>query len=143
MKPPTVFLGEMTNPEVDAFLKDHDTVIVPTGSTEQHGPHGPLLTDAIVPTEVGRRVAVIGAGGIGVQIDVDPVSFVSTVNARRGVFQVDWFNVFNNQRAIRQDETFQINSGAPGIPPVPNPFYGTGTIFQFPSALRLGVKFQF
>lgn len=58
-------------------------------------------------------------------------------------FQVDWFNVFNNQRAIRLDETFQINSGAPGIPPVANPFYGTGTIFQFPSNLRLGVKFQF
>jgi outer membrane receptor protein involved in Fe transport len=57
--------------------------------------------------------------------------------------QVDWFNVFNNQEAIKQDETFLINSGAPGITPVPNPFYGTGTIFQFPSALRLGVKFQF
>jgi outer membrane receptor protein involved in Fe transport len=57
--------------------------------------------------------------------------------------QVDWFNVFNNQRAIKEDETFLINSGAPGIAPVPNPFYGTGTIFQFPSAVRLGVKFQF
>ena len=62
MKPPTVFLGEMTNPEVEAFLRDHDTVIVPTGSTEQHGPHGPLLTDAIVPTEVARRIATpVGA----------------------------------------------------------------------------------
>jgi len=57
MKPPTVFLGEMTSPEVDVFLRDHDTVIVPTGSTEQHGPHGPLLTDALIPTEVARRVA--------------------------------------------------------------------------------------
>ena len=57
--------------------------------------------------------------------------------------QVDWFNVFNNQRAIKEDETFLINSGAPGITPVPNPFYGTGTIFQFPSALRLGAKFTF
>ncbi len=57
--------------------------------------------------------------------------------------QVDWFNVFNNQRAIKQDDTFLINSGAPGITPVPNPFWGTGTIFQFPSAVRLGVKFQF
>ena len=57
--------------------------------------------------------------------------------------QADWFNVLNSQRAIRQDETFLINSGAPGITPVPNPFFGTGTIFQFPSALRLGVKFQF
>jgi outer membrane receptor protein involved in Fe transport len=57
--------------------------------------------------------------------------------------QLDWFNVTNTQRAIRQDTTFQINSGASGIAPVGNPFYGTGTIFQFPSALRLGIKFQF
>src|SRR6476620_1354019 len=62
MKPPTVFLGEMTNPEVEAFLKTHDTVIIPTGATEQHGPHGPLATDVIIPNEIARRVApTIGA----------------------------------------------------------------------------------
>jgi creatinine amidohydrolase len=57
MKPPTVFLGEMTNPEVESFLAHHHKVIVPVGSTEQHGPHGPLLTDALIPTEVARRIA--------------------------------------------------------------------------------------
>jgi creatinine amidohydrolase len=62
MKPPTVFLGEMTNVEVEAFLEKHDTVIVPTGATEQHGPHGPLLTDVLIPQEIARRVAAkIGA----------------------------------------------------------------------------------
>lgn len=58
-------------------------------------------------------------------------------------FTADWFNVFNNQRAIRQDETFRINSGAPGVPSPLNPFYGTGTIFQFPSHFRFGAKFSF
>jgi creatinine amidohydrolase len=57
MKPATVFLGEMTNPEVEAFLRDHQTVIVPVGSIEQHGPHGPLLTDVLIPQEVARRIA--------------------------------------------------------------------------------------
>jgi creatinine amidohydrolase len=57
MKPPTVFLGEMTSPEVEEALKTRRTVIVPVGSTEQHGPHGPLLTDALIPTEVARRIA--------------------------------------------------------------------------------------
>ena len=57
MKPATVFLGEMTNPEVEAFLRSHHTVIVPTGATEQHGPHGPLLTDVLIPQEVARRAA--------------------------------------------------------------------------------------
>ena len=57
MKPPTVFLGEMTNPEVEAFVKTNRMVIVPTGAVEQHGPHGPLLTDVLIPTEVARRAA--------------------------------------------------------------------------------------
>jgi creatinine amidohydrolase len=57
MKPATVFLGEMTNREVEEFLKKHHTVIIPTGATEQHGPHGPLLTDVYIPQEVARRVA--------------------------------------------------------------------------------------
>jgi len=61
-KPHTVFLGEMTTLEVEAFLKAHDTVIIPTGATEQHGPHGPLLTDVLIPQEIARRVAAkIGA----------------------------------------------------------------------------------
>jgi outer membrane receptor protein involved in Fe transport len=58
-------------------------------------------------------------------------------------FTADWFNVFNSQRTIRQDETFSVQSGITGIPPIANPFYGTGTVFQFPSSLRLGAKFQF
>jgi outer membrane receptor protein involved in Fe transport len=58
-------------------------------------------------------------------------------------FQVNWFNAFNSQRAIKQDETFLINSSISGVPPIANPFYGTGTIFQYPSSLMLGVKFRF
>jgi len=57
MKPPTVFLGEMTNPEVEAFLEKGHTVIIPTGATEQHGPHLALLTDVLVPQEIARRAA--------------------------------------------------------------------------------------
>ena len=57
MKPSTVFLGEMTNPEVIEFLKQHQTVIVPVGAVEQHGPHGPLLTDVLIPQEIARRIA--------------------------------------------------------------------------------------
>jgi outer membrane receptor protein involved in Fe transport len=58
-------------------------------------------------------------------------------------FQLDWFNVFNSQRALRVDDTSLLTLGVTGIPDLPNPTYGTGTIFQFPSSLRLGVKFQF
>jgi outer membrane receptor protein involved in Fe transport len=58
-------------------------------------------------------------------------------------FQADWFNVTNQQRAITLDQTLRINSGIAGVAPIENPFFGAGQIFQFPSSLRLGVKFQF
>ena len=58
--------------------------------------------------------------------------------------QFDWFNVTNTQRAIRQDETLRINSGIPGANFIqfPNPFFGQGTIFQYPSSMRIGIKWQ-
>lgn len=90
MKPPTVFLGEMTNLEVEAFLKDHDIVIVPTGSTEQHGPHGPLLTDVLVPQEVARRVApevgAVVAPPINYGLSYPHVGFPGVVHLRIPTF---------------------------------------------------------
>jgi outer membrane receptor protein involved in Fe transport len=58
-------------------------------------------------------------------------------------FTADWFNVFNNQRALTLDQTFSLNSGVTGVPAVPNPFYGSGLIFRFPSYFRFGARFQF
>jgi creatinine amidohydrolase len=90
MKPPTVFLGEMTNPEVEAFLVDHQTVIVPTGSTEQHGPHGPLLTDVLIPQEVARRVAprvgALVAPPINYALSYPHVGFTGVVHVRIPTF---------------------------------------------------------
>jgi outer membrane receptor protein involved in Fe transport len=59
--------------------------------------------------------------------------------------QFDWFNVTNTQRAIRQDETLRTNSGIPGANFIqfPNPFFGQGTVFQYPSSMRIGIKWQF
>lgn len=90
MKPPTVFMGEMTNREVEAFLVEHQTVIVPTGSTEQHGPHGPLLTDVFVPMEVARRVAprvgALVAPSINYGLSYPHVGFTGVVNLRIPTF---------------------------------------------------------
>ena len=55
----------------------------------------------------------------------------------------DWFNVFNSQRAVTLDQTFTINSGVTGVPPVQNPFYGSALLVQAPSAFRFGAKFTF
>lgn len=108
---------------------------------------------------VPRGTAIIpdlGANSFGVTSAVGKARTPTTYNLDLGVyypikfsenmqlrFTADWFNVTNTQRAVVLDQTFQINSGVAGIPPVSNPFYGSGLVFQYPSAFRLGAKFSF
>jgi creatinine amidohydrolase len=90
MKPPTVFLGEMTNLEVEAFLKEHQTVIVPVGSTEQHGPHAPLSSDILIPTEIARRAApevgAVVAPGVNYGLSYPHAGFTGVVFLRISTF---------------------------------------------------------
>src|SRR5205085_4906285 len=51
-------MPELTNLQVRAYLeRGGRIVIVPVGSTEDHGDHGPLWTDVYIPTEVAKRAA--------------------------------------------------------------------------------------
>jgi hypothetical protein len=97
------------------------------------------------PAAFPNKVDSVGSNRTPTTYNVDlGVNYPIQLGENRQLrFQADWFNVFNSQRAIRLDETFLINSGVTGVAPIANPFFGAGTIFQFPSALRLGVKFSF
>ena len=123
------------------------------GNNEGFGvPRGTAIVPTVTATQPGfpNTVDSIGSNRTPTTFNLDmnayyPIAFGEKRELR---LQLDWFNVFNNQRAIRLDETQSINSGIPGVANIPanrfaNPFYGAGTIFQFPSSLRLGVKFQF
>ncbi len=58
----TLLLEEMTWPEVEAAITHRTTtVVVAVGAVEQHGPHLPLLVDAVR----GDRLAVEVAGRLG------------------------------------------------------------------------------
>ncbi len=51
-----MLVGEMTWPEYEANVKK-SVIILPVGSTEQHGPHLPLNVDQICPAEIAKLVA--------------------------------------------------------------------------------------
>jgi creatinine amidohydrolase len=53
----TYLLEELCWPDVAAYLEHDDRIILPAGSTEQHGRHLPLGTDAMVPTALAHRLA--------------------------------------------------------------------------------------
>ena len=48
---------DLTMPEFEAAVDQLQTVILPVGSVEEHGPHLPLGTDTFHAIEVARRVA--------------------------------------------------------------------------------------
>jgi creatinine amidohydrolase len=50
-------IEEMTPQEITNALREVDTVVVPLGSVEQHGPHLPVGTDTFIPIKVAWRVA--------------------------------------------------------------------------------------
>ena len=50
-------LGNLSFVDVQEYLKEKDTILVPMASFEQHGPHLPIYTDTITCIEMARRVA--------------------------------------------------------------------------------------
>ncbi|MCY4431493.1 MAG: creatininase family protein, partial [Rhodospirillales bacterium] len=57
-------LDRLTWPEVGAYLDRANGILLPVGSTEQHGPNGPLGTDALCP----EAVAQVAAERLGVLV---------------------------------------------------------------------------
>jgi creatinine amidohydrolase len=47
----------MSWPEVKSYLEENDMVIIPLGSTEQHGPHLPLGTDSYEAFEISKQIS--------------------------------------------------------------------------------------
>jgi creatinine amidohydrolase len=60
-----MLLTDSTWPEVERYLARSKGILVPVGSTEQHGPNGPIGTDAICAEIVARGVGERGGVLVG------------------------------------------------------------------------------
>ena len=55
----TIRMEEMTAPDINAAVANgYKTVVIGVGSTEQHGPHLPTMTDTRIGDEIANRVAL-------------------------------------------------------------------------------------
>jgi len=52
-----MLLEEMSWKEIEEGLQEMQTVILPVGATEEHGPHLPVFTDTLQALEVAKEVA--------------------------------------------------------------------------------------
>lgn len=53
-------LQQATWPDVEAYLEHSDALVIPIGSTEQHGPNGLIGTDALCPEFIAAGMAEQG-----------------------------------------------------------------------------------
>jgi hypothetical protein len=115
----------------EGFAVTRGTAIVPTVTATQAG--FPNVVDSI------------GASRTPTTMNLDlGLYFPIKLGEKRELrLTGDWFNVFNSQRAVTLDQTYSLNSGVTGVPPVLNPFYGAALLVQAPSSFRFGAKFTF
>ena len=88
MSQQNLLLEELTSPEVKRALQDgYATVVVAVGAVEQHGPHLPLLVDAVrgdrLALEVARRLGdALVAPTIRVGCSEHHMAFPGTLSIR-------------------------------------------------------------
>ncbi|MFZ5916126.1 MAG: creatininase family protein [Chloroflexota bacterium] len=79
-------LAEMGWPDVAAYLEQDDRIILPTGSTEQHGRHLPLGTDTFIPQELACRlseqVGVLVAPAVAYGMSLHHLGFPGSLSLR-------------------------------------------------------------
>lgn len=72
--------------EIETYLQDNNAIIIPIGSTEQHGPTGLIGTDAIcaekVALGVSQNVKTIVAPTINVGMALHHTAFPGTISLR-------------------------------------------------------------
>lgn len=90
----------MTSQEVGEALKSVDTVIIPVGSNEVLGLHGPTGADHIVATEVGVRIAArancLVAPTVPYGDAQELASWPGTVTIRSDVLQEFYLDICNS-----------------------------------------------
>ncbi|HEY3579930.1 MAG TPA: TonB-dependent receptor [Pyrinomonadaceae bacterium] len=115
----------------EGFGVQRGTAIIPTVTAVQAG--FPNVVESVGSNRTPRTM----------NLDLGVYYPIKVGEGKELRFTGDWFNVFNSQRAVTLDQTFTINSGVAGVPPVANPFYGSALLVQPPSSFRFGAKFTF
>ena len=72
--------------EVELYLQDSRTIVMPIGSTEQHGPNGLIGTDALCPEalaiELGKETGALIAPTISVGMAQHHLAFAGSITLR-------------------------------------------------------------
>src|SRR5438105_4432866 len=93
-------LAAATWVEVENYLKTSTVLLLPTGSTEQHGPTGLLGTDHLtadaIAREVGKKLGVLVAPPVCYGMASHHMDFPGSVTLRPSVYQAMMCELFRS-----------------------------------------------
>jgi len=93
-------LVESTWPRVAQYLESCKGIIIPVGSTEQHGPCGPIGTDALTAQAIAEETARQDGWLVAPTLSLAPaqfnLSFAGTVSLRASTFMAVVGDVLNS-----------------------------------------------
>jgi creatinine amidohydrolase len=131
-------------PEVEAYLRGCQGIILPLGSTEQHGPTGAIGTDALtaeaVALEVGRRTGVLVAPAQAYGMAEHHLGFPGTVSLQPTTLLAVLHDVVLSLALHGFERIFVINGHGGNIATARGAFaqaYGSAAARGLPVAPRL------
>lgn len=115
-------LAQMTWQQVEAHLEQGAAVMVPVGSTEQHGPMGMIGTDTICAEAVALRAAELCGAIVAPALAYTPApfntAFAGTVSMPEDLFQAHSTAVFQGLLAQGFSGVFAVNGHGANVAPL-------------------------
>ncbi|WP_164658691.1 creatininase family protein [Tropicibacter sp. Alg240-R139] len=115
-------LSDMTWPDVGKRIERGACVMLPVGSTEQHGPMGRIGTDTICADAIAQRAAKLCDAIVAPALAYTPApfntGFPGTVSVSEGVFAAHAGEVIRGLLAQGFDGVFVVNGHGANIAPL-------------------------
>jgi creatinine amidohydrolase len=115
-------LDHATWPEVQSYLKQSRGILLPVGSTEQHGPMGLIGTDALCAEAISGMVADKADAYVAPTICYTPAPFNSgfpgTISVSEATFSALFAEVLTGLHAQGFDRVFVLNAHGANLAPM-------------------------